>query len=315
MLYALANLHDTSHEGGYVVRHHRPVSDFGRPLPGVEVHQPRRNPLMAAYPLLWPYGRGGIEEGRQESLSFNEHVKWALQYYDRRFRTHHSFPFVAFGIEQKRQALMSARVQMRRRDFEQDSLALATLTIADLKKAEIEESQHVPITNKRARRLHKHVYATSGRIMGSDQSRAAYRGQIWGTTLYLNPPSIWMTINPTDLHDPVAQVFAGEEIDMDRFVATVGPSADRRARNIARDPFAAAKFFFYIIDTMLRTLFGVRVIKDHVRSDFGILGLVSGYFGVVEAQGRGTLHLHMMVWLIGAPNAEEMKKLLTSQEF
>ena len=64
-----------------------------------------RNPLMAAYPVLWPYVEGGIEGDRPQNVSFNDHVQWALQYYDRRFRIHHFFPFVAFGIEQKHMVL------------------------------------------------------------------------------------------------------------------------------------------------------------------------------------------------------------------
>jgi len=33
--------------------------------------------------------------------------------------------------------------------------------------------------------------------------------------------------------------------------------------------------------------------------DMGILGDVSTYFGVVESNGRGMLHLHGFVWLTG----------------
>ncbi|KAG1887961.1 uncharacterized protein F5891DRAFT_1218513, partial [Suillus fuscotomentosus] len=38
----------------------------------------------------------------------------------------------------------------------------------------------------------------------------------------------------------------------------------------------------------------------------GILGLVKGYYGCVEAQGRGTLHCHMLVWLEGALDPNEI---------
>jgi hypothetical protein len=113
MTYALANLTNEQGEGGYVVRHQWPVSEFGRPKPGTISESSPRNPLMASYPCLWPYGVGGIESDRSEVVSFNEHVKWTLQYHDRRFRTHHSFPFVAFGIKQKHEAMRSARVQMQ----------------------------------------------------------------------------------------------------------------------------------------------------------------------------------------------------------
>ena len=47
----------------------------------------------------------------------------------------------------------------------------------------------------------------------------------------------------------------------------------------------------------------------------GILGRVSAYFGIVESQGHGSLHLHILIWLKGAPSSEEMHKLFQSTEF
>lgn len=72
------------------------------------------------------------------------------------------------------------------------------------------------------------------------------------------PPSLWITINPCDLHDTVAQIFAGEDIDMDRFLATCGPDKDERAVNIANDPYASALFFRTIVNLVLETLFGIQ---------------------------------------------------------
>jgi hypothetical protein len=204
---------------------------------------------------------------------------------------------------------------MRRQDFESDSSVLATLKVADLKQAAIEEERRLPISNSKVKALRKHVYAASGRVIGSDNSRAGYRGQIWGTSLLLGSPSLWITINPADLHDPIVQVFAGEKIDMDNFVSLAGPDSDKRAQNVARDPYAAAKYFNFIIHAMLDTIFGITVTKERVYSKMGVLGHLSAYFGVVEAQGRGTLHLHMLIWLANAPNADEMHELLQQAEF
>src|ERR1700709_2126075 len=39
----------------------------------------------------------------------------------------------------------------------------------------------------------------------------------------------------------------------------------------------------------------------------GILGVVEAYYGCVEAQGRGTLHCHMLVWLEGGLNLNQIK--------
>jgi hypothetical protein len=155
MRRALANLSHRK-DSAYVVHHCEPVCEFGddvrRRRPDCE-YENTRNPLAAAFPSLWPYGVGGIEEKRQVPLTFIEHVRWALSYHDWRFRTHHSFPFVAFGLEQKRQALWSARLQMRHKDFDADTNLLSSITVDNLKQAEIEESMNVPISNRAVRSL------------------------------------------------------------------------------------------------------------------------------------------------------------------
>jgi hypothetical protein len=60
-------------------------------------------------------GTGGIEAVREVVVDFRDHIQWALKYFDRRFRRHETFSFVAFGIQQRRQALCSARIQMRQK--------------------------------------------------------------------------------------------------------------------------------------------------------------------------------------------------------
>ncbi|KAF9064004.1 hypothetical protein BDP27DRAFT_1156482, partial [Rhodocollybia butyracea] len=40
----------------------------------------------------------------------------------------------------------------------------------------------------------------------------------------------------------------------------------------------------------------------------GIFGEISVYYGVVEAQGRGTLHIHLLVWLQKGMNPMEIKQ-------
>jgi hypothetical protein len=119
-----------------------------------------------------------------------------------------------------------------------------------------------------------------------------------------------MTINPMDYEDPITQVFAGEDIDMDSFLSCMGPDSKKHARNVANDPFASAAFFNFIIHTTLETLLGIHISRDHVENENRIFGYVNGYFGVVEAQGRGSLHIHLLIWLKNSPNADEMMELL-----
>lgn len=313
MQWGLANLWRDGEEGGYAVRHGRqPVNDFGKQPPE---DGDRPNFFEKAYPCLFPYGVGGLEADRPVEVAFGDHVKWALKHYDRRFGKHDTFPFVAFGILQRRQALHSAHVQMRRKTFDADARLLSTITVEKLKLVQTKEEKGIPISDPAVHLLRKHIHATGGRVMASDQARYQLRSQIWSTSIYINPPSLWITINPCDLHDPIAQVFCGEEIDLDTFIATAGPSKEKRAQNIAKDPYAAAKFFHFIIRAVLHTLFRITVTPYKVTSKMGVLGEVSAYFGTVESQGRGSLHLHMLLWLKGAPSSVEMHEKLQQAEF
>ena len=317
MKWGLTNLWKDGHEGGYAVRHGRqPVSDFP-PQEAQDGECPTEQPnfFEKAFPCLYPYGRGGLESGRPVPLSFPEHIWWLLQYSDRRFRKHETFPFITFGISQCRQALTSAKIQMKRHTFEQEAHTVATITAEKLNRARVEEESGLPISDEAVRALKRHTYATAARVPGTDQSRYRLRSQIWSTTATLGPPSLWITINPSDLHDPIAQIFAGEEINMDDFMATLGPDKARRAKNIADDPYAAAKFFHFMITTILETLFQVKVTSTQVKSGMGVFGRVAAYFGTVESQGRGTLHLHLLVWLKHVPSPEEIATLLRTDAF
>ena len=175
MLSGLANLWQEGQEGGYAVRHGRqPVHDFGRRLPGElpsTAEENEYNFFERAYPCLFPYGEGGIEGTQKVKVDFTEHVRWALRYHDRRFRRHETFPFVAFGIQQRRQSLASARVQMSRQTFERDAIKLSTLTVDKLQQAEEEEEgQGKYITDPTVKLLRQHIYATAGRVMGSNHA-------------------------------------------------------------------------------------------------------------------------------------------------
>ncbi|KIO01094.1 hypothetical protein M404DRAFT_108816, partial [Pisolithus tinctorius Marx 270] len=265
MSHALANLNDSTQEGGYVMRHGTvPITDFGSDAS----KNGCPNPLAVAFPTLFPYGVGGIEDEWASKLSLREHCQWALQYHDRRFATHHSFPFVVFALIQKY------------------ALALLSITVNDLKKAEVEEARHQRITNARVRALHRHVTAANGHVEGSDNARARYHSMIWGTCLVFGGPSLWLTIKPVDIHDPIVQVFAGEEIDMDNFNSSLGPDSNHHAENVASNPYAAVLFFNFVIHHVLDTLFRIQKKANRTTSHMGVLGRLTAYFGVVEAQGR-----------------------------
>ena len=44
----------------------------------------------------------------------------------------------------------------------------------------------------------------------------------------------------------------------------------------------------------------------------GLYGDTNGYYGTVEQQGRLTLHLHMLIWIKGSLNPQEMREKIMS---
>lgn len=309
MAWGLTNLWREGEEGGYgIYRGHRLVRDF----PDAESDQ---NFFEKAFPGLFPYGRGGIEANRPVKVDFMHDIRRTLQYHDRRFRVHYSFPFIAFGIWQRRQVLGSARVEMNRRDFERDAQILETITVEALQKAEQEEKRGQMISDPAVKVLFRHLRSSCARVKGSNVERRRWRSNIRSMSIGLNPLSIFATINPPDLHDPIVQILCGEQIDMDLFDNCVGPSKEKRQENVARDPFAAAEYFHFIIRLVIRVLLKVDVTQFCVRSGVGILGEIGGYTGFVESQGRGSLHIHFLLWLKNAPTMTQMAQLLQSPEF
>ena len=126
---------------------------------------------------------------------------------------------------------------------------------------------------------------------------------------------MWVTINPSDIYNHIVQVFAGAETNSDTLDPSLGPFADACVYAIMQDPLARVKFFHFIIEAILKTLFQVRVTGFSMKSKKGVLGNVSAYIGSIKSQGCGTLHLHMLLWLVNTPTLKELKEQLKNADF
>ncbi|KAI0245123.1 hypothetical protein BJV78DRAFT_1141102, partial [Lactifluus subvellereus] len=235
----LMNLWDDHQEGLYAIRHNRQVVN---PSP---VFPRGKNLAKKAFPLLYPYGRGGIEANRTVHINFKEHIKWSLRYFNRRLRKHAIFPFFAFGIAQRREALFSARLRMKRQTFEREARLLSTVTKEKLELTRVEEKQKIPISDPAVRLLRRAVQGVMGHVTGSNETRQQMSSQIWSTSVYLGPPALWITINPSGINNPIAQLFADASIVGHEGIHRVVSEPQRRAELIADDPYAAAHFFHF----------------------------------------------------------------------
>ena len=318
LAHALANISQHDKADSWLIRR---SEDFVNEYPRRNVdgslwEGPTDNPnhLLGTFPCLFPFGHGGFEVDRPTPVSYDAHAKWAVRYSDKRFRHDHLFIFQVFGVLQKRQLCAAATLQISKRLFLQHEQAIRSLTQSDFDIAAAEEKAHKPYSNLFMRSLRDNLLGVRTKVMGTDESRIKIRALIWGMCIKKKPPSIWLTINPADTQDPIAQLLCGQDINLDDLSSFAEKPSDVA---IAADPFAAACFFHLTINAVLDSLLGIKgyVHGSSITRETGIFGKVEAFVGTVEAQHRGTLHLHMVLWLTGAMTTTMMKEQLLTEEF
>ena len=69
---------------------------------------------------------------------------------------------------------------------------------------------------------------------------------------------------------------------------------------IADNPVAGAQFFKMIVELFIKHVLSVGLDR------LGLYGKTSGYYGTAEQQGRLTLHMHMLLWIMNALTLQEI---------
>lgn len=192
---------------------------------------------------------------------------------------------------QRRYVCYNAKLMMSQPYSESYAQEISKVKSSDVKEAlqiiAQKEKQTTFKINENVNRLIKQVKAVGGNVPGGVQARSRLRQNIHSLIYCKGLPSIFLTINPADTHSPVALYLAGVDVDFEKIMWETYPNACSRSQTIASHPVSTAKYFNYLIETILSTLIMG-----------GVLGPMDSYFGTVESQGRGSLHLHMLLWLL-----------------
>jgi hypothetical protein len=307
-LRAAAIRHVTKNGGGYIEIPHdpEPVNEFCNP-----------DLFPMIYPTLFPYGIGGFEDPKRSSkISLKRHVRHCLSLTDRRFQEHYSFPFTAFNILQRREALLHTSLKVKKSNFRAvaesfasvspDAVQVVTDRVANGDFATAHTNEERQILN-----LMKEVKLITSHVPGSASSRLAMRNEIRALMIDQGHPSFYVTINPADVFNPLVKFLAGAEIDIDQLLPEQVPNYWEQSVLIARNPVVAAKFFHIYLKSFLTAVLGYDPKQEDTEG--GILGVVKAYYGCVEAQGRGTLHCHMLIWLEGGLNPNEIKERVVDE--
>ena len=261
-------------------------------------NNPQLYPQM--FPWLFPYGLGGI--GAIPAISDKEHKRRLLMYHDKRFQTDPNFPFVAFSHQQVKTATTNSFLLTKKHLFQEISQRLLHLnlnTLDNLLQQMTKDEFVVPTTEaeKQCFKVLSDLDHVSGTIKGSSTSKKWMRNEIWSLVAHLGAPFWYITLSPADIKNPICIYFASTN---EIFKPDILPY-DERLRQVCSNPVAGARFFHFVVTTFLEVVLGYG--DKHP----GLFGDISGYYGTVEQQGRLTLHLHILLWLISNLSPQEMR--------
>ena len=264
------------------------------------------NPSLwyGAYPWLFPYERGGPETQRKIKVGLRAYAKHMLRLADRKFSLDLSFKFHIFNVIQKRDVSYHTSLHVRRPAFHSTAARIDTLTPQAMEDLIECVKSKTPIRHPGMRALLDSMSSAGKSVKGSSFQKATYRKEIFGLMIQEGSPVLWITLSPAAVHSPIFLQIAGQRIDLSDL-----PSHVERAKLVANDPVAAAMYFNEVIDAFTAFLLGY---KD---PEGGLFGHPSAYYGMVEEQGTGTLHNHMLVWLHNFRSASKLRAEMEDEMF
>jgi len=260
--------------------------------------------LMSALFLhLDPWGIGDFHHPARSSscrLSFERQLKNLLWRVDSPFELDPLFTFICWNVIQKRAVSINTSFSIstaRRHGLVSDLMECAdTIQVLALRyeknvdtKAETDEERHVV-------RLFRELSVVTKNLQGSDGYKLCRRNEIRSLIRTLGTPTFFVTLNPHDLCNVLVGHYGDIPADTWRSMTSY-----ERAVFVASHPGAAAKAFHVQIQAFLN-------IVVRFQRGLGLFGKCVGYYAMVEAQGRGTLHTHMLLWIEGNPNPERLRR-------
>ena len=284
-----------------------------------------------AFPVLFPFGCGGADDKtRPVKLSLGQWIRHMLNYHDGRFQTDPSFLYVAFTVLQTRERLTKSHLLYKKVFSNSSTTATNSVTSAELKESLASLSTNKTLYNQgpacdKTLKIIKNASIIGANVTGSVFERSACRTELLALVTNKGLPNLFITINPNDLENPIVSFWNGQQtgghgqpamqFNLDTLRGDF-PNKAARAKLVADNPVLPAIFFDTLMDAFLTSFLGYEVDHDSpptclkkgkLLNETIFTGLDSrglkAFYGTVECQGRGSLHLHLLIWLAGIPDS------------
>ncbi|KAG6948206.1 hypothetical protein JG687_00015629 [Phytophthora cactorum] len=152
-----------------------------------------------------------------------------------------------------------------------------------------------------ANRFLKSAEVSSSAIWRSAAERRHYRQQTFAYQTRFGQPMLFVTLTPNSDNSFVTVQYSGGASEL--------PSRIETRKATMGDDAASARLLMRQMDAFVKDVLGLDPVINGPKPFKGLLGEVRAYFGMVETQGRGTLHGHFLIWLCRCPpNAESFEK-------
>lgn len=140
-------------------------------------------------------------------------------------------------------------------------------------------------------------------IWGSSGERAQCRRRAFAHQTRFGQPALYVTLTPNVADSFVMAQYCGLTSVETLFDAALDdlPGLSTLHAASLRNDVASARLFARNIKAFIEHVLGISPKHLEVKPFDGLFGKVKAYFGMVETQGGGTLHVHFLVRLIDSP--------------
>jgi hypothetical protein len=275
-------------------------------MPGTEIIKSNTDSFwIQARPNLYPFGIGSPKSKRPIHVPFDEIVQHCLlscNYHARDF----FFQFAAYDILLKQQVFSSIYYKVKNMSADVEE-KIANITPNDIEKTI--EDRRKGSYNAESNYLNNILNVVGGKAPFCQISKQTNRRELKSMIIFHGNANLYVTLSPDDTKHPLAYklcmddpnnfAFSSKELNDDQF----------RALQTSKNPIGISQFFYNLITIIIDHLFGW---KNHERD--GIFGKIKAYYGMVETQARGTLHVHLLLWIHGSPSPIDLYNELQKNE-
>jgi hypothetical protein len=274
--------------------------------------------LTLMFPELFAYARGGLEERRRVPLSRDRFVARLLRLSTGRF-SNPSFVLKAYNMIARSEAARKGYIRVQLGDIsfkgltskEVRLLIQYQLACSDASRCHRPLPQPPADLSQTAKSLFKTMETCAGVMKHTDQYAKKHgRVRVFSMWNQFGPPTLMLTLNPNDLASMNLLHYAGLPTGRDQPI----PSAATRQEILSSSPAACALAFQRAVDFFIEHVIGYDLKHHSARVGGGCFGVPIALFGAVEEQGRGSLHVHILVWIKGAVSLSMLSEKMTRPE-